>query len=267
MTKFAYCSDIHLEMGSRDFDLPEADVLLLGGDICVGDDLNDSFTSMGLNQRQFFKDVSAKYKQVIYIPGNHEHYSGCIDNTVGVINDFLREENLRNIICNDYGSYTVDSIKIVYATMWTDLNKGNPLVINSIQSSMNDYIKIMIGDSKIGSGVRYITPMDIMHTHATHRDHIAKEVSNTDGKVVVLTHHAPLLNLTGGRGNNQGMDYGYGCTDMEGIIYENDISHWIFGHCHTRSSTEIDGTKFLSNCRGYRGFEETASFTIKTFDV
>ena len=72
MTKIAYMSDAHLENHGRNFEFPDADVLLLAGDICVVEDLRDAYaeTVFGYNQRQFLIDAYAKYPYIFWVPGN-----------------------------------------------------------------------------------------------------------------------------------------------------------------------------------------------------
>lgn len=262
----AYASDIHLEFGQRDFDLPDADILLLAGDICVIDHLRPFvFTKFGSGTRQFFIDVAAKYKTVIYIPGNHEFYDGCIEADISIVNDFLKDEGIENIIYSHCNNVLIDDVKFVFATLWTDFNKGNPLVTNSVQHNMNDYQKIMIGDFGLDSGVRYITSADIEEIHNQHRNHIRHNIECE--KVVVMTHHAPNM-LSRGRSGLSTMDYAYCCTDMDDVILDNEqIKYWVCGHTHTRNSYMIGNTNVLSNCRGYSGHEDTKSFEIKTFSI
>lgn len=274
MTTFALMSDVHLEHGGRNFDLPDADILLLAGDICVVDDLRDSYmaTLIGQRSREFLIDVSKKYKHVVVIPGNHEYYDGTIEAVTGRVNDFLVSENINNITFNEYGCYTTGGVKVVYATLWTDMNDSCPLVISQAAGYMNDYQHIKCDHFGPDNLSRNLRPSDTLILHEKHRQHIARECANTTDKLVVMTHHAPLMSLINRERNPNAVDYCYGCTDMEDIIHDNDILVWAYGHVHTRDENVFGGvcgdTKFISNCRGYFGHERGAeSFTVKTFTV
>lgn len=264
--KIAFCGDLHLEFGGRDFDLPDADVLLLAGDICVIEHLSDEYTfdRQGQQTAQFFMDVSAKYKRVIWIPGNHELYGGVMgDPSTKIVTEFFARYFITNIEYTSCDKIIIDDVTIVAATLWTDFNRGDPSVMYHIQYSMNDYHQIMIDRDGIGG---YITPMDIYYTHENHRNFI-KSSLNYD-KVIVMSHHAPnLLSAGGNRPSN--LDYGYCCTDVDDMILDNpQIKYWVCGHTHTRREYKIGETTVLSNCRGYKNYEKDAeTFEIKVIEV
>lgn len=267
MIKIAYLSDAHLELQERNFAFPDADVLLLAGDICVVADLRDGFcdTTFGINQRQFLRAVSVKYKTVIWIPGNHEYYNGNMSTNQEKVNNFLKSENLTNITYIPMGCLKVNDIKFVFASLWTDINKGNPIDI-SCSGIMNDYQQIMINDDASASGIRYLTPDDTMRLHTMHRDHIKVEVVGHD-KVVVMTHHAPHILSAGDRRIDRSSVF-YCCTDMEDVILDNpQIKFWIAGHTHNKADYFIGDAQILSNPRGYPSEKISKSFIIETITL
>lgn len=268
--KIGFGSDIHLEFGGRDFDLPDADVLVLAGDIMVIDDLRDAFEFMGnsLHGRKFLRDVSAKYKHVIYVPGNHEFYGGNISTSSKVMWDFLISEGIDNIHFSSMSSFHIDDVSFIFSTLWTDINKANPVVIAS--GMMNDYRQIMINDVILPSGGRYLTPYDTMRIHDEHVNHIKDELLHTENKVVMVSHHAPnMLSCDDDTYPQNIIDYFYCATDMDDVILDNPkIRYWIHGHLHTRKQYEIGSTIVVSNCRGYTNHEKMAdTFKIKVFEV
>ena len=81
--KIQLASDVHLEFGPISLDNHGADVLVLSGDICVAADLMDVNNEDVLDRfdrsttiHKFFQECCARFKHVIYIMGNHEHYHG-----------------------------------------------------------------------------------------------------------------------------------------------------------------------------------------------
>ena len=93
--KIAVCSDLHLEFEDIILKNEEnADVLILGGDIMIAEDLhnhpetsynmysNINLADLGRRQqvslrfREFLKRCSFQFPHVIYIAGNHEFYHG-----------------------------------------------------------------------------------------------------------------------------------------------------------------------------------------------
>jgi len=265
MTKFCYMSDTHLEFGGRDFDLPDADVLLLAGDICLAYDLLESNcgTLQGSNARKFFKDVSAKYKHVAWVPGNHEYYGSSIKETSDIVNQFIVSENLFNITFGQFGSITVKDVKIVFATLWTDIKNKDPLIMSQGKQSMSDYCQIMI---EVDGRNLQLHPSDVYDLHVKHREHIKNEVVGHD-KVIVMTHHAPNM-LSSKSDNITSLDYMYCCTDMDDIILDNpQIKVWVHGHLHTEMKYTIGETEIMSNCRGYYGYEPTQHFKVNVFEL
>jgi len=79
-----YVSDLHLEFpDNKDYLLkhpirPCADILVLAGDIMT-------FSSLNKNDG-FFDKVSADFKSVYWLPGNHEYYHYDMSLKCGCIN-------------------------------------------------------------------------------------------------------------------------------------------------------------------------------------
>jgi Icc-related predicted phosphoesterase len=264
--KVAYCSDLHLEFGDRSFTLPDADVLIIAGDICLGDDLYDThIADQSEYTKQFFRDVSEKYADVLYIPGNHEYYAGIyddghsnmdqIDSNMG---DFFYKNGLHNITYGQTINKVIGDVKFVGATLWTDINKNDPLSVSGY-SVMNDYRRIMTDDD-------YLTPEYTMYLHDQHRKYISDQVAGVD-KVVVVSHHAPNMGSVEYQPPSQ-ISYFYGCTDMDDLILDSpQINYWIHGHTHSNSNYVIGDTRVLSNCRGYVGYANTSEFVVRVIDV
>jgi 3',5'-cyclic AMP phosphodiesterase CpdA len=103
--KIAVCSDLHLEFGDLDLTNDEnADVLILGGDIFVAEDVKNfnyvdeqimaatpSMLARGERYYNFVKRCSERFPQVILIMGNHEHYHGDYAKTASIIRTVVGE--------------------------------------------------------------------------------------------------------------------------------------------------------------------------------
>ena len=148
--KIAVCSDIHLEFGTISLDNTEAaDVLILGGDICVAKDLMDR-DQYGIFDRfdrsssihTFFQECSARFPHVIYIAGNHEHYHGDYANTIATLRDRLGY--LVNLHILDKQMVQLGGVSFIGGTLWTDMNKEDPITLNAMSGMMNDLSLIHI---------------------------------------------------------------------------------------------------------------------------
>ena len=77
MTKFYLASDLHLEFGDlRIENKDNVDCLILAGDVVEIEQLKKDGTTKKPYIAEFFKQINSDFKQVIWIPGNHEYY-GC----------------------------------------------------------------------------------------------------------------------------------------------------------------------------------------------
>lgn len=261
--KIGYCSDLHLDIDSGawfDYDLPECDVMILAGDIAQLCNLRHSMIGSYLydNTSNFIYRVSAKYKRVLWIPGNHEYYDSSIGQAEMVGCAWLIGEGISNVEISSKFSTVIDDVLFVGATLWTDFNKENPLDMISA-NNMNDYSAIFISDKGIG---RVLRPTDVLKIHKEHKSFITQELyKNILSKVIVITHHAPDYESECGEITN--MTPMYCCTDMEQIILNHSPTYWVHGHTHKKVCYNIGETKIISNPRGYFGFEEIS----KTFKV
>ena len=153
--KIAIASDVHLEFGPLQLENTEsADVLVLSGDICTAKDLDYSGAMYGtlpnsdraFRMHDFFKQASQKFKHVIYVIGNHEHYNYDFPYTFKKIKDELAQ--YENIYMLDRECKVIDDVTFVGGTMWTDMNKRDPLTLHAISRMMNDFR--CVTNSKIG---------------------------------------------------------------------------------------------------------------------
>ena len=144
--KIAICSDIHLEFGDINLqNTDNADVLILGGDICVAADIGrpdkDNLFEGARSHRitDFFKRCSFQFPHVIYIMGNHEHYNGDFATSGNKIKSMLESNMLSNVYLLDKEIKTIDDVTFVGGTLWTDMNEHNEMTMNHVSQRMNDF--------------------------------------------------------------------------------------------------------------------------------
>jgi hypothetical protein len=143
--KIALASDVHLEFGDLDFDNDSnADVLILGGDICVASDMTqrDPYNTMGEQYRSnrfhaFFQRCCERFPHVIFIVGNHEHYHGDFAKTVPHFKDVLGY--LPNLHILEKETWVLDDITFIGGTLWTDMNRRDNRTLHDISRMMNDF--------------------------------------------------------------------------------------------------------------------------------
>jgi Icc-related predicted phosphoesterase len=268
--KINLVSDMHLNFA--DIELPGGDVLIMAGDIVeVGGlrraDNAKKDTFLADRYRRFFREEMPKYRKVIYIMGNHEHYNNSYDDTA----DRLRRELPDNVHFLEQESIQIDDVWFFGATFWTDMNKGNPTSMHIIKQSMNDF-KII----KLGHGIRMDTLYgDSYWTNSFTPAYAASVFKDTvnklrvfldehkDDKVVVVSHHAPsAMSIDPTFKDDHHMNGAY-YSDLSELILDNpQIKTWVHGHMHNQSDYMIGDTRVVTNPRGYLGYETIAN----TFD-
>lgn len=266
--KIKYGSDIHLEFSFLDHERIEntdnSDVLVLAGDIILASalsDMDDDFNRKNSIYHDFFQYCCKEYKDVIYIMGNHEHYKGDINKTYGRIKKYLGYLPNLHIVENE--KVVIDDVTFLCATMWTDMNKNDPVTMNSISRLMNDFFII-------SKGSRTFHPKDAYKFHVETMEFFKNELDKTENKkVVMVTHHCPSMECIPDKYRGDvALNSGYMTDLSEFILDYPKISHWICGHSHNRMDFMLGNTNIVQNCRGYYSVEPMeVSFEFKTFEV
>jgi len=259
-------SDLHLEFA--DLVLPGGDVLILSGDVIEAKNLKQSdYTPeiVALSERtgmkfhrfaRFFNEECAKYTKVFYVMGNHEHYGFKFDDTYGHLFDNLPS----NITLLEKESIEYNGVVFIGGTLWTDLNKGDPITAMTLQSSMNDY-RTITKHYKAKGVYHKLTPEVTRDEHIKTKQFIEEAITAAGDKpVVVITHHSPSKQSIKPRyQDDYHMNGGYS-SDMEQFIIDHpQIKVWTHGHTHDTFDYTVGETRILCNPRGYKGHEERAN--------
>jgi hypothetical protein len=118
---------------------------------------------------------------------------------------------------------------------------------------MSDYVSILVDRKPAGWGRHRGIRLTPDHTEQYHRESRAWLESALrqpfDGETVVVTHHAPSpLSLEFGR-VTEVIDAAY-ATRLEYLMSER-VALWIHGHTHFARDYTVNGTRVVSNPRGY----------------
>jgi predicted phosphodiesterase len=262
-------SDLHLEFG--DLTLPGGDVLILSGDVVEAKHLKlADYTPeiIALGERtgmkhhrymRFFYEECAKYREVIYVMGNHEHYHYKFNKTYG----HLKENLPANIHLLEKESVEIDGVVFIGATLWTDCNNGDPLTMMTLQHGMNDY-KTVTNHYKATDLYYKLTPKVTYEDHIRAKQYISETANAAGNKpVVVVTHHSPSRQSTKPKyAADHHINGGYSSNLEEFIIEHPNIQVWTHGHTHDTFDYQIGQCRILCNPRGYSGYEQRA----KEFD-
>lgn len=277
--KIAYCSDLHLEFGDLVLkNAGGADVLVLAGDIMVAEDLHrhEAVTSPyappsqrwvnAQRYRKFLSQVSDEFPHVIMIAGNHEFYDGHWPGHINVL--FQECDRYPNITFLECGTHKIEDVVFVGSTLWTDMNKGNPLSLHVIQHGMSDF-NVIRNDIK---GYTKLRPNQVAEYHRNVLDYFRVVMEGQwDTKFVVVSHHAPASGsvhpqyLTGPYSELNGAYY----SDLSNFILDRpQIKLWVHGHTHHTWDYMVGTTRVVCNPRGYHSYEDRAdSFKLEYVNV
>jgi predicted MPP superfamily phosphohydrolase len=174
--KIQIISDVHLELGERVFDFSKPDLLILAGDIHIGQK-----GLLGILEK-------VKNIPVIYVLGNHEYYKNTYPKLLHKIKQSAKGTNV-HVLENE--SISIDGITFHGSSLWTDFELlGDPRVSGyECEQKMNDYKMIRRDPSY--SRLRSID-MHVMHNESLRW--LEKSLSESTSKTnVVVTHHAPSI--------------------------------------------------------------------------
>lgn len=265
--KIKIVSDLHLEFVDAEINNDEdCDVLVLAGDIVVAQDLHDypivsdntqsplgSRQRMALRYRDFFSAVTTKFKEVIYVPGNHEYYKGKWH--AGT--DYLRDEcsKYSNLFFLEDESVVLGGVAFIGGALWTDMNKQDPITLATIKDAMNDF-KLIRNDKRSYSALR---PIETVKRHKKTLAYFKTALDEyADRDCFVISHHGPsLLSIHEKYQKETDMNGGFVSDLSEFILDHPQIKVWAHGHTHNNFDYMIGDTRVICNPRGYVTYEWT----------
>jgi Icc-related predicted phosphoesterase len=282
--KIAVCSDLHLEFGDLDLHNEEgADVLILGGDILIADELagfrydeyesaiipaTESVRARAKKYYDFVVRCSERFPHVIFIMGNHEHYHGDFQKSAKIIRGTFGD--LHNVHFLDKEWRIINGILFFGGTLWTNMNNEDPNTLARIQYMMNDFKLIKNVLQTEDRHYATFMPEDAIEDHYAFRRALDDVLQLHKGlPVVVVGHHAPSRASTHPRYKNEIVMNGAYSTNLDEFILDRrQIKLWTHGHTHYDYDYMIGTTRVVCNPRGYDGYEARAdNFKLKYVEV
>ena len=232
--KVQYMSDLHLEFGDMQVPDVAGDVLVLAGDIGVGD-----------SAVKWINKCALVFKDVIYICGNHEFYHQDMPK---LLYDFrvntVWEPNVHFLNNN---TITIKGVKFAASTLWADMT-------NNAFFSMNDSRIINYAGER----------MSFFKVKALHQESMMFLQDNIDADVFI-THHCPSIkSINQNRYPDDTINSGY-YTNILNKFADCNVKHWICGHTHSALKYKEKGITVYNNCRGYIN-RSTGKCEVKDFN-
>ncbi len=234
MPTFQIASDLHIEYKNNDvvdpwnYIEPVADILILAGDI-------GSFYK--INQlRAFLEPVCAKFRMVLYVPGNQEFYT--VDEhkpkrMYQLLNSLYEIENsIENLVVLNQSSIVIDDTVICGCTLWSQPEIKLPRYLVRIAG---------------------FTTEEYEKSHKSDLAYVEKMIEYCQVnklKLVVVTHYCPTYAILEAYKARDRFISLY-TTNLDRLLWKNKVHTWICGHIHQNFDIYMpNGTRVVGNQRG-----------------
>lgn len=249
--KIQLLSDIHIEFGFRTIAKTDADVIVLAGDIYLGEKAI----------RWIGEEAQEHQKPLIFVAGNHEFYKGEYHQ---VIDDMSRAAaQYEHVHFLNTDELVIDGVRFLGCTLWTDYMAYTevPRYMNmrEVESVLNDHKVIWFNDRKLLAS-------DLLEIHEKERAWLNKKLDEQfDGKTVVVTHHGPTLQASHPEFKMNSISTAF-ISDCESLVQKADF--WCYGHTHSNLDVQIGKCRVMSNQHGYpreevEGFDPKFTFCVE----
>lgn len=222
----------------------DADIAICAGDIARG----------GRGHVEWLKANIAPHTRLgtVSVLGNHEFYRGSMERERIEAGRASARGNVRVL---DDMTHTVEGVRFVGATLWTDYRlydpDDNPLVrdnyMRHARDGMNDHRLIQLVDSS----TRRFLPEHALAIHKRSLEYLERVLSIPfPGETVVVTHHCPSPGSVHPVFQGDSLTPAF-ASDLDWLIRKYQPSAWIHGHTHSSFDYQLGSTRVVCNPRGY----------------
>jgi len=222
--KIQYLSDLHVEF-HKDKGVSflkeivqEVDVLVIAGDLGIFRDMNRSF-----------KFLSAQYKHIIYVTGNHEYYHSSPDETHELLSSC--QVKFKNVHWLDNSALEIDGQRFIGGTGWFH-NRESNLVY---KHKLADF-----------SYIRGFEPW----VYKKHKEFLDMLYDNLKKDDIIVMHHLPSSKSVHYEFMHSELNRFFVC-DITDLIVDKKPKAVIHGHTHTSCNYKLEDTDVLCNPFGY----------------
>ncbi len=229
-------SDLHLEHAPFTPSDAGADVVVVAGDVAPG--------TAGIEWLR----TAFGSKPVLFVAGNHEFYGHTLP---GLIDELRAAAEGSNVHVLEDDEIVIDGVRFLGCSLWSDFDyAGREQRARSMRISeriVNDF-KLIRSSRLDGAPLRAADTREIhLRSRAWLRDRLAQPYP---GATVVITHHAPIVREPPANPVLAALGGAFG-SDLTELMGADRVSLWVFGHIHRSVDVEVEGTRVLSNQRGY----------------
>lgn len=245
--KIQLASDLHLEFLAKRFPgerlitpHPEADVLVIAGDITSGADAVDLFSDWPV--------------PVIAVAGNHEFYGYDYDD---VVHSLRKSAAGTNVHFLERDQFDIGEVRFLGCCLWTDYelnlapDASRPLAMQRASYELYDHTAIRRGSTRF-------SPDMALNEHQLSRDWLRAQLEEPwRGPTVVVTHHGVHPLSVHPRYADDITSAAF-VSDLGPLLDRADL--WLHGHVHDSFDYRVSKTRVVANPRGYaRNFNGAAN--------
>jgi len=234
-------SDLHMDGGAWTPPLLGADVSVVAGDL---------YDDGRLSARWCANLAQSSGAPVLFVPGNHDFYSGRISVRLKEMRDICQSSGVtllqnRNVV--------LGGVRFVGGTAWTDFELDGlgyqQLSRNAAKQFMYDFSGIFVGNGR-GEG-QVLTPEYTERMHRRTRRALDKGLEEAyEEPVVVVTHHAPSQQSLAARYERSALNPAY-ASNLDEFVGWSNARIFVHGHVHHSLDYKLGATRVICNPRGH----------------
>jgi len=243
--KIHILSDIHNEFSAFEPPHPDADVIVLAGDI----DLHTKGVDWAI---ETWRGADAA---IIYVIGNHEFYNAELHGIRQQIKQRAAEARTSGVaiwVLDDDALEFTDPVsgnlvRFLGATLWTDYKLfGNDSMVFAMKNAerwLNDHRIIRCSPHD------RFPAIEAAKLNQKSVSWLAGELAKPfDGKTIVVTHHLPSENSVAYRYKTDALSSAF-ASNLDHLVQKADL--WVHGHTHDNFDYQLGKCRVVCNPRGY----------------
>lgn len=226
-------------------------ILLLAGDIWN----KYSMLKYGNHSYNWLKHLSEQFKAVVLVLGNHDYWGNHLS-IAQKLKLKIQQSGLGNVHLLEKDSIVIDNMRIIGTTLWSHISstveKAYLSQIHDRNGKMNnDFNHIRAGTNYEKFRIKHYNELNQLATH-----YLKNQIETSKESVIVLTHHAPLLQAYRFYDKELPEFFQYfDANDFESYLLEDSVQEkvkfWGFGHIHYSQTHQIGSVIIANNSVGY----------------
>jgi len=208
--------------------LPDADVISISGDMTSCSKL-----------RWTFAQLAQKYKNILYVLGNHEFYGVPYNKTTDTLKSIC--DDMPEVLWLNDSSVTIKDKHFLGCTLWFE---DNPL-LTGVENNFSDF--------------NYIDSLRnwVYYKNMKSRKFLEEKITKDS---IVITHHLPCGRSLDPKFDGNICNGFYVSLSCEKIIAEKCPKIWIHGHTHKYNDYQFMDTRIICNPFGYVTLGENSHY-------